>query len=203
MKKNKAFKVNKNNSTNILNNINKIKANEKKLLFYNVILMLVVIILVSYVTIFAVGKNNIFDKKYSASNLRHENTVKVIANKIYLDRSLIVSDSVGLKMKPFNFKIVNKKKHSVGYKIKLESYFDASCTCGGDGVSLDTLKFSLDRKNIFSLKDKLNNGEYIIMEGQIDALSMSSQELYIWISNSLLKDKSKSHFHGLLVLEEY
>ena len=203
MKKKKAFKVNKNNSTNILNNINKIKANEKKLLFYNAILMLVVIIFVSYITVFAVGKNNIFDKKYSASNLTHEDTVEVIANKIYLDKSLIVRDSVGLEMTPFNFKIINKKKHSVEYRIKLVSDFNVSCDCGGDGVSLDTLRFSLDRKNIYSLKDRLYNGEYIIMEGQIDALSTSSQELYIWISNILLKDKSKSHFHGLLVLEEY
>ena len=55
MKKTNPPKIKKNNSTYIINNINKIKENEKKLLFLNVILMILVIVLVSYVTVFAVG----------------------------------------------------------------------------------------------------------------------------------------------------
>ena len=110
MKKTNPPKIKKNNSTYIINNINKIKENEKKLLFLNVILMILVIVLVSYVTVFAVGKNNIFDSLSVSRYVTHEKTVNIISSKLFLDKSLIVKDSLGIKKTPYKFKIVNKKK---------------------------------------------------------------------------------------------
>ena len=203
MKKRTSPKIKKNSSISILSNIKKQQLNETKLLFYNVLLMLVVIILVSYITVFAVGKNNIFTN--IPENLTHEETLNLITKPLFLTKKAILKDSKGLLTKPFTFEVVNKKKTTTSYRLVLLE--DASSIkkdhCTDKQVSIDTLKYSLDGKTILALKDTYKNNEYILLEETIPPLSTKKYSLNLWINNMLLKDKNKKHFHGRLVLEEY
>ncbi len=202
MKKKNPPKISKNSFINISNKIKKEKSNEARLLFFNVLLMLVVIILVSYITVFAVGKNNIFEKYLYTP---HENTVNLIATPISLNEKNILKSSDGINSYSNTFKIVNKKKSNAFYRIILVKDVDMikKDNCEEINVPIDSLKYSLNGRDVVSLKDNYQNEEYVIMEGSIAALSTLEYNLNIWIDNLVVKDKTKKHFHGMLVLEEY
>ena len=204
MKKTNPPKINKNNSTYILNNIKKEKLNETKLLFFNVILMVVVITLVSYITVFAVGKNNIFEKYMEPKYSTHEETIRLISNDIDLNTLSIVSDSVGLTREPIKFKIINKKKYIVNYKIILENNYEKiNKDANKDNlIDISNLKYSLDGENINELKNCFYNNQYVIMEGSIASLSTIEFDMRIWAEKSVLEDKNKTYFYGKLLLVE-
>ena len=204
MKKINLPKINKNNSTSVLNNIKKEKQNEQKLLFFNVILMIFVIVSVSYITIFAVDKNNIFQKYMEPKYNKHEETVNLLADEIDLDTSSIVTDSIGITKEPFTFKIINKKKATVNYKIILENNYKKISNDKNQDTLIDIsyLKYSLDGKNINELKNRFHNNQYILMEGNINGLTTVEYKINVWADLSLLEDKNKTHFYGKLMLVE-
>ena len=204
MKKVNPPKINKNNSTYVLNNIKKEKLNETKILFFNVLLMIVVIVFVSYITVFAVGDDNIFNKYMIPEYNGHEETIKLISNDIDLDSSFIVNDSVGVTMKPITFKIVNKKKQTINYKITLENNYEKIIKDENQEtlIEMSYLKYSLDGENVNELKNNFYNNQYVITEGNIAGLTTIDYNMNLWANKLLLKDKNKTHFYGKLLLVE-
>lgn len=136
------------------------------------VLFLIFVFLLSY-RIF--GNKVFFSKKYELE--LNEKSISLV------DLSP-VSDSEGLKNKPYVFEVKNKNKHNVSYKLFIN---DSTDNIKNENVlSRNNLKFQLKLNDKIILSDSLGNLKNNVLDtNYVNGKSSNRYELVIWLSDEL------------------
>ena len=168
-----------------------LKDNEKK---YTVILVIIFMLIISYIGYRVLTIDN--SDLYSSINIASNNYSYVSLNSsvITLTSDDIKNDEEGKTSSKNIIHIVNNTNKIQKYKIYLKNDYTDKCACGNDLINKNYIHYSIDGKEVLTVKDNL------FIEGKLKKKEKKDIKFTMWVSNQVIEDL---HFHGHFVLENH
>ena len=124
-----------------------------------------------------------------------------IGDIITLDDSYILDDNKVKNDDQYSFTITNNASCEVSYKIsiRLDNDLIDLDNCRDNLFDYSSIRYNLNKGSVKSLKDKINDDQYLLMEDVIPSKSTKVYTLNVWLDKDTLMEGR--HFHGIIEVD--
>lgn len=139
-------------------------------------------------------KSGVLVVNYKASN-------NGIGDIITLDDSFILDDNKVKNEDQYSFTITNNASCEVSYNIsiRLDNDLIDLDNCRNNLFDYHNIRYNLNKGNVKSLKDLINDDQYLLASDVIPAKSTKVYTLNVWLDKETLMEGK--HFHGIIEVD--
>lgn len=194
-KKLKVSDIKKNNNTEVISTIDRIKRHEREYLLVTALIFMVIIAAIGY---------SLLGVKEDVKSNSYDSDIMGTSEVITLnEESIVDNNAAGLLLDKNSFTITNSGKGEHKFKVFIisdQAMIDLD-GCGDRLANDDSIYFRVNNGDIKSLNEVATEDGYLILEDSIKKES-KDYDLYIWILRDKLHDFDRNHFHGNIMIEE-
>ncbi len=179
------------------------------------IILIICSILIGLAIIFLIGNSFGFFKYMKKGDLVNIITINGIKVEIVNDNDSLnlnnaypISDSEGLNLEPFEFKMINNSNSDINYSIKVVADTDKLSSCQLDDgtncpeLSTSYIKFAYKKEDgSYTEPQLLSSNNNIVSSGTITANGTITSSLVVWIDKNSGNEIMNHYFYGKLIIE--
>ena len=157
---------------------------------------------VAFGSAFAVFTTTVRSEDYNTIAVGTLNITFGTESTIDLNGQYPVTDAVGLASTAYTFTIKNTGTLAASYTVHIQDDTDMISQDGCSGSQLDKnyIKYSLDGSTVNILGNMVNNNNYQISTGSLDAGESRTYTIRVWIADGAPNSILNKHYHGKIVV---